>query len=364
MQTPAKKTEPPDPPDYYRWRDARSPLVVEVKIELVPRILADLRAAEAMGLEGGGVLTGCFPRSIGPPLLRIEEFETVGRRVGDEMPYILSAKERQEFTTARKRAARRELSAVGYFRSHLRTGGFELTIHDRDLMSAEFRNSLHVALLIGNDESVASSPENTRHLATYFVSVNGVIQNRVDPLVFRFEVADLDQMAPPQPSALGEGLAPAREVKQEATVVWTRRSASKSAARPVFLSYARPDVGKAREVYKCLTGGRMRVWMDEQELRTGQDWKAEIEKAIRASQVFVACFSTRSVGHRGFFQTELRTAYEVWKTIPPGKVFLLPIRLDDCEIPQAVQSAHCTDFFASDGPAKLVRDITAYLSTD
>ena len=40
---------------------------VEIKIELVPRILADLQIAEEMGLEGGGVLIGCFPKSIGPP---------------------------------------------------------------------------------------------------------------------------------------------------------------------------------------------------------------------------------------------------------------------------------------------------------
>jgi hypothetical protein len=199
------------PSAYYRWRDERSALDVEIRIELVPRILADLQAAAEMGLEGGGVLVGCFPRSIGPPLLRIEEFETVGRRRGDGLLYVLLAEQRLRFTTVRKKAATRELSAVGYFRSHLRTGAFELSVSDRDLMSAEFRNSIHVALLIGKDQSGAAIPEKERHLATYFVSVNGVIQNRVDPITFPFELEDLLQLAltQPRPPEIRPALTPA-----------------------------------------------------------------------------------------------------------------------------------------------------------
>lgn len=201
MQTLSNETAVGYPSLYYRWRDERSPLVVEIKIDLVPRILADLQVAEEMGLEGGGVLVGCFPRSIGPPLLRIEEFETVGRRGGDGLPYILLAEQRIRFTTIRKKAATRELSAVGYFRSHLRTGAFELSVGDRDLMSAEFRNSIHVALLIGKDQSGLANALKERHLATYFVSVNGVVQNRVDPVTFPFEVEELQQLALTQPKA-------------------------------------------------------------------------------------------------------------------------------------------------------------------
>ncbi len=199
MQTIFDETAGGYPPLYYRWRDERSPLIVEIKIDLVPRILADLQVAEEMGLEAGGVLVGCFPRSIGPPLLRIEEFETVGRRGGDGLPYVLIGEQRQRFTSARKRAVTPELSAVGYFRSHLRTGAFELSVGDRDLMSAEFRNALHVALLIAKDQSGTANPEKAPHLATYFVSVNGVIQNRVDPITFPFDAGVLQRLALTQP---------------------------------------------------------------------------------------------------------------------------------------------------------------------
>jgi len=204
MQTPSEEAAVPHAPLYYRWRDERSLLIVEIKIELVPRMLADLQAAEEMGMEGGGLLVGCFPKTAGPPLLRIEEFETVGRRGGDGLPYILLAEQRQRFTTVRKKAATRELSALGYFRSHLRTGAFELSVGDRDLMAAEFRNSIHVALLIAKDQSGAANAEKARHLATYFVSVNGIIQNRVDPMTFPFEEEDLLQLAIAQPKPPAE----------------------------------------------------------------------------------------------------------------------------------------------------------------
>jgi hypothetical protein len=179
---------------FYRWRDERSPYIVELKLSLVPRLLADLLAAERIGLEAGGVLAGSFPRSTGVPTLRIEEYVQVGRRAGDALPYIPLDEQRARFTAIRKRVATRELSAVGYFRSHLRDGPFELTIADRDLLAAEFRNSVHVALLIARDQSDAARGESPRNLATLFVSVKGIIQNRVDPLTFPFDVSELEKL--------------------------------------------------------------------------------------------------------------------------------------------------------------------------
>jgi hypothetical protein len=179
---------------FYRWRDERSPYIVELKLSLVPRLLADLLAAERIGLEAGGVLAGSFPRAVGLPTLRIEEYLLVGRRAGDGLPYIPLGEQRARFTAIRKRVATRDLSAVGYFRSHLRAGPFELTIADRDLLAAEFRNSVHVALLIARDQSDAAPGESPRNLATLFVSVKGIIQNRLDPLTFPFDVGELEKL--------------------------------------------------------------------------------------------------------------------------------------------------------------------------
>jgi len=70
------------------------------------------------------------------------------------------------------------------------------------------------------------------------------------------------------------------------------------------------------------------------------------------------------VDHRGFVQTELRATYEVWKTVPAKHVYLLPIRRDECEIPIELRDLHCLDFFAPEGPVKLLRDITYYVNPE
>jgi hypothetical protein len=140
---------------------------------------------------------GSFPRSMGAPVLRIEDFETVARRTGDGLAFVLLAEQRHRLTAVRKRVSTREVSAVGIFRSHLRTGPFELTLADRDLLSAEFKNAIHVALLIGKrrPSGAPSGSEDQNHVATYFVSVNGIIQNRADPQMMPFEVAQLEKQA-------------------------------------------------------------------------------------------------------------------------------------------------------------------------
>ena len=183
-------------PSYYGWRDERSPYAVELNLSLVPKIIADLEAAEQLGQEAGGILVGSFPPALGLPALRIDEYELVGRRGVDGLPYVLVAEQRTRFTTIRKRVATREKTALGYFRSHLRTGPFELTVTDRDLLAAEFKNSIHVAMLVAKDQSTVSrSGGAQRYLATFFVSVNGIIQNRVDPVTFPFEAELLEKLS-------------------------------------------------------------------------------------------------------------------------------------------------------------------------
>lgn len=130
----------------------------------------------------------------------------------------------------------------------------------------------------------------------------------------------------------------------------------------VFISYGRPNLEQARAVYEWLTRGGLTCWMDEKSLRTGQVWRQEIAKAIRECEIFIACLSKKSVSRRGFFQNELRSAYEELRNIPPSQPFLLPVRLDDCEIPSEIEGVHYIDFFTPEGPTRLLQDILHYLA--
>ena len=79
-------------------------------------------------------------------------------------------------------------------------------------------------------------------------------------------------------------------------------------------------------------------WMDVRKLLPGQNWPRAIENAIDGSDFFIACYSSRSVRKRGGFQAEIRYALDCARQVPLEQIFLVPVRLDNCEVPRAVQA--------------------------
>ena len=117
----------------------------------------------------------------------------------------------------------------------------------------------------------------------------------------------------------------------------------------LFISYAREDINAARRIYGSLLKNLKQfydVWFDEECLKPGQNWKLEIAKAINRSDLFVALMSTNAISKRGTVQKELRQAMEVLETLPPDKIYLLPVRLDDCHPKHLTLSdIHWVDMF-------------------
>src|SRR5580704_8918152 len=101
----------------------------------------------------------------------------------------------------------------------------------------------------------------------------------------------------------------------------------------IFISYSRPDEASARRLHGDLKERGLQPWLDKEMLLTGQRWREEIPKAIRASDFAAVLFSSRSVDRDGFYQREIRACLDVLRDKASGKVWLLPIRLDECELP-------------------------------
>jgi len=105
----------------------------------------------------------------------------------------------------------------------------------------------------------------------------------------------------------------------------------------VFIAYVEEDRGPAEWLYGALEVQGFSPWMDVRKLMPGQNWPRAIEEAIETSDFFLACFSTRSVGKRGGFQAEIRYALDCARRIPLDEIFVVPVRLDNCRVPRAVQ---------------------------
>ena len=74
--------------------------------------------------------------------------------------------------------------------------------------------------------------------------------------------------------------------------------------------------------------------------------------------------STRSVKKRGFLQKELVYALEVWKEKLEDDIYLIPVRLDKCDIPERLSGFEWVDLFEPDGLGRLAESISHATNLD
>lgn len=104
----------------------------------------------------------------------------------------------------------------------------------------------------------------------------------------------------------------------------------------VFIAYVEEDVLFAKKLYQEFEENGFRPWLDKKMLMPGQNWPRAIETAIQTSDFFVACFSRRAISKRGSFHSELRYALFCAAKVPLDEIFLIPLRLDDCVVPNRI----------------------------
>ena len=117
------------------------------------------------------------------------------------------------------------------------------------------------------------------------------------------------------------------------------------ACRP-FISYAKEDAAIAEQLYGDLLQLGAEPWLDSHELRGGETWKQAIRDALRRSTHVLTLISASSVSKTGFVQNEVRQALELLDSMPPDRVFVVPVRLDP-STPQheRLKDLHWIDLF-------------------
>lgn len=88
--------------------------------------------------------------------------------------------------------------------------------------------------------------------------------------------------------------------------------------------------------------------MDRKNLLLGVRWKPAIKKAIQRSDVVLVFLSRASVKKRGFFQKELNYVLEKREEMLDEDNYLIPIRLDDCKVPEKLSDYQWLDWFAEE----------------
>lgn len=118
----------------------------------------------------------------------------------------------------------------------------------------------------------------------------------------------------------------------------------------VFLCHASEDKPIVRELYQRLLAEDwidpwLDPWLDEEKLLPGQDWDLEIKKALEKSDVVLVCLSSNTVMKEGYVHRELRLALDVALEKPEGTIFIIPLRLGECELPRPLGKYQYVDYF-------------------
>ena len=119
-------------------------------------------------------------------------------------------------------------------------------------------------------------------------------------------------------------------------------------ARPtmlVFLCHSSGDKPRVRRLDRRLRAAGVDTWLDERSLVAGQEWDDAIRQAVRKADAVLVCLSRDSVSKTGYIQKEIRDVLDVADEQPEGARFLIPVRLEECDVPGRLSRWHWVDLY-------------------
>jgi TIR domain-containing protein len=125
--------------------------------------------------------------------------------------------------------------------------------------------------------------------------------------------------------------------------------------KQIFLTYAHSDKKAVRQLYYRMARKHLKVWLDEKELSPGQTWKHEIRQAILSSNIVLVCLSRQFNKQGGYRHEELKIALEKASSLSEREIFIIPARLEKCEVPELLRRWQYVNLFEAEGFIKLLR---------
>ena len=187
-------------------------------------------------------------------------------------------------------------------------------------------------------------------------SVRQFIQLGDTPEVAMRKGASVQRIANYEPAALSPLLDWARQfdaltpgvgvedLLEQAVEEKEKRHQTNASAKVVFLSHSSADKPFIRRLATDLTTNGVKVWLDEQNIRVGDSIPESIAQGVAESDFFVIAISEHSVKSE-WVKRELNSA--LVREIAKRKTAVLPVKLGDVEIPDAISDKRYADFSTS-----------------
>ncbi len=169
------------------------------------------------------------------------------------------------------------------------------------------------------------------------ITINGDVNNST---IIIGDNSKLNKSAPTEPTARKTACQHAQPV------VGSESAGSKLIP---FLCYAKENSTAVREFRERLKAEAwIDPWFDEEDILPGQMWEESVTEAVHNSHAVIIFLSSTAVRKEGFFHKELKLALDAAAEKPDGTIFIIPIRLDACDVPDRLQPYQYIDYFGDE----------------
>jgi TIR domain len=127
----------------------------------------------------------------------------------------------------------------------------------------------------------------------------------------------------------------------------------------IFLSHAPADAAKASAIYDHLRADGFQPWMKDKDLIPGTLWRSEVKKAVENSDAVIVCVSSALISGVGFMHKETKYALDVADEQPEGAIFVIPLKLENCKVPERLGQLTPVNYFEEDGHNRLLQSLKA-----
>ncbi|HEY2914349.1 MAG TPA: TIR domain-containing protein [Candidatus Angelobacter sp.] len=176
-------------------------------------------------------------------------------------------------------------------------------------------------------------------------SIGVVARKDIEEVVHRWTGISIDTMRQ-QLAAGGSTAVP--ETPMPAGTATQKHSTLK-----VFLCHSSKDKPAVRALYETLKQKQIDPWLDEKNILPGKSWQREIAKAVRSSDAVIVCLSTHSM-KAGYLHKEIKTVLDVADRQPEDTIYVIPLKLEECDVPEQLQDWQWVNFFEPNGLERLM----------
>lgn len=124
----------------------------------------------------------------------------------------------------------------------------------------------------------------------------------------------------------------------------------------VFLCHSSEDRAIVKELYDRLCNEEsIDPWLDKENLLPGENWDIEIKRAVKEADIVLVCLSQNSISKEGYVQKEIRYALDIADEKPENTIFIIPVKIEECEIPVRLSRLQWVNYFEKDAYEKLLK---------